>query len=58
MEHLMVVLQVLKEKKLFSKYNKCEIWLRLVAFFIHIISSERFEVDPRKPRRLRIGLHH
>ena len=42
------VLQVLKEKKLFTKYIKCEFWLRSVAFFGHIISSEGVEVDSRK----------
>ena len=48
MDHLMVVLQVLKENKLFSKYNKCDFWLRWVTFLCHIISSEGVEVDPRK----------
>ena len=31
-----------------AKYRKCEFWLRLVAFFGHIISNEGVEVDPRK----------
>ena len=48
MDHLQVVLQVLKENQLFSKYSKCEFWLRSVAFQGHIISSEEVEVDPRK----------
>ena len=42
------MLQVLKENQLFSKYSKCEFWLRSVTFLGHIISSERVEVDPRK----------
>ena len=48
MDYLRVVLQVLKEHQLFTKYSKCEFWLRSVAFRGHIISSERVEVDPRK----------
>ena len=48
MNHLTVVLQVLKENQLFSKYSKCEFWLKSVAFLGHIILSERVEVDPRK----------
>ena len=48
MNHLRVVLQVLKEHQLFPKYSKCEFWLRSVTFRGHIISSERVEVDPRK----------
>ena len=37
MDHLGVVLQVLKENQLFAKCCKCEFWLRLVAFLGHII---------------------
>ena len=48
MGHLKVVLQVLKEHQLFSKYSKCEFWLRLVAFLCYIISTESVEVDPKK----------
>ena len=48
MNHLRVVLDVLKEHQLFAKYSKCEFWLRSVTFLGHIISSEGVEVDPRK----------
>ena len=48
MNHLRVVLQVLKENQLFAMYCKCEFWLRSVTFLGHIISSEGVEVDPRK----------
>jgi len=32
-EHLRIVLQVLKEKQLFAKLSKCEFWLREVSFY-------------------------
>ena len=48
MDNLRVVLQVLKENQLFSKYSKCEFFLTLVAFIDHIISSKGVEVDSRK----------
>ena len=48
MNHLRVVLQVLKEHQLFAKYSKCEFFLRSVTFLSHIISSEGVNVDPRK----------
>ena len=48
MNHLRIVLQVLKDNQLFSKFNKCEFWLILVAFLGHIFSTEGLEVDPRK----------
>ena len=53
MGHLRVVLQVLKEHQHFSKYSKCEFWLRSVAFLGHIISSENEEVDPKKTEAVR-----
>jgi len=47
-EHLKIVLQVLKEKKLYAKLSKCEFWLNEVSFFGHIISGSRIAVDPSK----------
>ena len=43
-------MQVLKEHQLFTKYSKCEFWLRSVASLGHIISSEGTEVDPNKAK--------
>ena len=48
MDHLRLVLQVLKEHQLFSKYSKCEFLLRLVVFLGHISSIEGIEVDIKK----------
>ncbi|GAU47013.1 hypothetical protein TSUD_403230 [Trifolium subterraneum] len=45
-EHLRIVLQVLKEKKLYAKLSKCEFWLKEVSFLGHIISSGSIAVDP------------
>ena len=53
MGHLRVVLQIIKQHLLFSKYNNCESLLRLVAFICHVISSEGVEVDPKKSDALR-----
>jgi len=47
-EHLRIVLQVLKEKKLYAKLSKCEFWLEEVSFLCHIISSGGIVVDPSK----------
>ena len=55
MDHLRVVLQVLKENQISAKYSKCEFWLRSVAFLGNIISSEGIEVDLKKTKGLRIG---
>jgi len=47
-EHLKIVLQVLKEKKLYAKLSKCELWLNEVSFLGHVISGSGIVVDPSK----------
>ncbi|KAH0706337.1 hypothetical protein KY285_010839 [Solanum tuberosum] len=48
MNHLVVVLQTLKDCQLFTKFRKCEVWLQSVAFLWHIVSSEGIQVDSQK----------
>ena len=48
MDLLRVVIQVLKQNKLFAKYSKNEFWLRSLEFLGHINSSEKLKVDLRK----------
>ena len=47
-EHLRAILKVLREKKLYAKFSKCEFWLREVQFLGHVVSSEGIKVDPSK----------
>ncbi|KAH0758100.1 hypothetical protein KY290_021593 [Solanum tuberosum] len=48
-DYLRIVLQILKDQQLFSKFRKCEFWLRFVAFLGHIVSSKgSIEVDLKK----------
>lgn len=47
-KHIRVVLQTLKEKKLYVKLSKCEFWLKDVIFLGHVISSGGIAVDPLK----------
>ena len=47
-EHLRIVLQVLKEHKLYAKLSKCDFWLREVKFLGHVVSAEGVIVDPGK----------
>nr|ABD28293.1 RNA-directed DNA polymerase (Reverse transcriptase); Zinc finger, CCHC-type; Peptidase aspartic, active site; Retrotransposon gag protein [Medicago truncatula] len=51
-EHLKIVLQVLKEKKLYAKLSKCEFWLKEVSFLGHVISGDGIAVDPSKVEAL------
>ena len=46
--HLRLVLQTLREKQLYAKFNKCEIWLDQVVFLGLIVSREGIKVDPKK----------
>lgn len=47
-EHLSVLLQTLKEKKLYVKLSKCEFCLQEVFFLGNVISSDDIVVDPSK----------
>ena len=46
--HLRIVLQILRENKLFVKISKCDFWLKEVSFLGHIVSAEGIRVDPVK----------
>ena len=47
-QHLKIVLQTLREKKLYAKLRKCDFWLKEVSFLGHIMSAEGIRVDPTK----------
>jgi hypothetical protein len=47
-EHLRIVLEVLREKKLYAKFSKCEFWLSEIKFLGHVISQGGVSVDPSK----------
>ncbi|KAJ4748698.1 polyprotein [Rhynchospora pubera] len=47
-KHLRIVLNRLRECKLYGKFSKCEFWLSKVAFLGHVISGEGLAVDPSK----------
>ncbi|GKC27660.1 putative reverse transcriptase domain-containing protein [Tanacetum coccineum] len=46
--HLGLVLELLKEDKLYAKFYKCEFWLREVHFLGHVINGGGIHVDPSK----------
>ena len=46
--HLKIVLQTLREKKLYVKLSKCDFWLKEVSILGHIVSAEGIRVDPTK----------
>src|ERR1041384_4769282 len=46
--HLRIVLERLREHRLYAKFSKCEFWLREVAFLGHVITKNGVAVDPSK----------
>jgi hypothetical protein len=47
-EHLRLIMEKLREHKLYAKFSKCEFWLNKVGFLGHIVSAEEVAVDPSK----------
>ena len=46
--HLRIVLQALREHKLYAKFSKCEFWLTEVRFLGHVVSSLGVSIDLEK----------
>ena len=47
-DHLRVVLQLLRDHRLYAKFSKCEFWLIEVIFLGHVMSTSRVSMDPEK----------
>ena len=46
--HLGLVLQILRQYQLYTKFSKCEFWLSRVGFLGHVVSADGIYVDPQK----------
>jgi hypothetical protein len=51
-KHIRVVLQCLRDHKLYAKFSKCEFWLKSVKFLGHTISNDGISVGPSKVQEL------
>jgi hypothetical protein len=49
-EHFCLVLQKLRDHRLYAKLSKIEFWLKQVDFLGHVISKGGISVDPSKIR--------
>ncbi|GJR68636.1 hypothetical protein Tco_0014701 [Tanacetum coccineum] len=45
-EHLRLVLELLKREKLYAMFSKCEFWLREEQFLRHVINGNEIHVNP------------
>jgi hypothetical protein len=46
--HLHIILQRLRDHRLYAKFSKCDFWLREIKFLGHTISQDEIAVDPEK----------
>jgi Reverse transcriptase (RNA-dependent DNA polymerase). len=46
--HLRLIMEKLREHKLYAKFSKCEFWLDRVGFLGHIVSAEGVAVTQVK----------
>ncbi|GKB30753.1 putative reverse transcriptase domain-containing protein [Tanacetum coccineum] len=47
-EHLKLILELLKNEELYAKFSKCEFWIPKVQFLRHVIDSQGIHVNPAK----------
>ncbi|GKD50682.1 putative reverse transcriptase domain-containing protein [Tanacetum coccineum] len=47
-DHLRIILELLKNEKLYAKFSKCDFWISTVQFLRHVIDSQGIHVDPTK----------
>nr|GFA50132.1 retrotransposon protein, putative, Ty3-gypsy subclass [Tanacetum cinerariifolium] len=52
-KHLKIILELLKNEKLYAKFSKCDFWLESVQFLGHVIDSNGVHVDPAKVEAIR-----
>jgi len=52
-QHLRIVLQTLRDQRLYAEFSKCEFWLESVSFLGHVVSKEGIRVDPAKIEAIR-----
>ena len=50
--HLRIVLQLLRDHQLYTKFCKCEFWLIEVRFLGHVVSASGVSMDPEKVEAL------
>ncbi|GKD83435.1 putative reverse transcriptase domain-containing protein [Tanacetum coccineum] len=46
--HLRMILELLKKEKLYAKFSKCDFWIRIVQFLGHLIDNQGLHVDPAR----------
>ncbi|GJR52026.1 putative reverse transcriptase domain-containing protein [Tanacetum coccineum] len=45
---LRIILELLKEEKLYAKFSKCDFWISIMQFLRHVIDRQGLHIDPTK----------
>ncbi|GJT14753.1 putative reverse transcriptase domain-containing protein [Tanacetum coccineum] len=48
LDHLRIILELLKKEKLYAKFSKCDFWISILQFLGHVIDNQGIHVDPAK----------
>nr|GEU53340.1 putative reverse transcriptase domain-containing protein [Tanacetum cinerariifolium] len=51
--HLRIILELLRKEKLYAKFSKYDFWIRIVQFLGHLIDSQGLHVDPAKIKAIK-----
>ncbi|GJZ88339.1 putative reverse transcriptase domain-containing protein [Tanacetum coccineum] len=51
--HLRLMLDLLRNEKLYAKFSKCEFWLQEVHFLGHVVNHKGIHVDPSKIKAMK-----
>jgi len=51
--HLRIIIQSLKDHKLYAKFSKCKFWFNVISFLGNIMYSDGIKVDPYKIKAVR-----
>nr|GEU88136.1 putative reverse transcriptase domain-containing protein [Tanacetum cinerariifolium] len=46
--HLRIILKLIRKEKLYAKFSKCDFWISIVQFLRHVIDSQGIHIDPAK----------
>ncbi|GKE75434.1 hypothetical protein Tco_1537475, partial [Tanacetum coccineum] len=52
-KHLKIILELLKNERLYAKFSKCDFWLESVQFRGHVINNKGVHVDPAKIKAIK-----
>ena len=47
-EHVRIALQILRDSRLYTKFSKCEFWLKEFKFLAYVVSQEGIAMDSTK----------